>query len=90
MLSFVQLFPDKLNNILLVSGGGSRLIEVAQKYKELYPDADFVAYTDADEAGERFATSLGIEHIKPAKPYKDWNEVLNGGFQPIGDTKLPF
>ncbi len=29
-----------------------------------------------DEAGERFATSLGKKHTKPKEPFKDWNEEL--------------
>lgn len=90
LLSFIQIGEYDLNNSLLVSGGGSRIIEVAQRYMQLYPDAACVAFTDADEAGERFATSLGIEHIKPKESCKDWNEMLTNGFQPAGNTEVPF
>lgn len=77
LLSLYQLYKDKLSNTLLVSMGGLKAV-IIESYRSRYPNARHWLAVDDDEKGRQFAAVMNMQHRKPDKPFKDWNEQLKG------------
>lgn len=76
LLSFAELYSEKLTAHLLVSMGG--LNGLAEELKENYPDAELFCCVDNDKSGNKFAShcvQLGYQRFQP-KTCKDWNDFL--------------
>jgi hypothetical protein len=80
LLSYWQLFYNKLNSHILVSMAGLKEATVIETTQRLGLDlANAYLCVDNDEAGRQFAhqlkARLGVKVHLP-KEHKDWNEVL--------------
>ena len=74
LISFCEIFYQKITNYLLVSMGGLRS-QTVQKYQERYPDARHLLFVDHDIAGKEFSCRVGLS-VKYPEYGKDWNEYL--------------
>jgi hypothetical protein len=76
LLSFRELFANRLKAHLLVSMGG--LNGLAEEVRQQYPNARIFLCVDNDEAGNQFADRLkGLNMQKfQTRNVKDWNDLL--------------
>lgn len=80
LLSFVQLYREKLNNSALISMGGLKSA-VFYNYKRHYPESELWLCVDCDERGLDFAKQMKKEtkcyaFFPEDRTCKDWNELL--------------
>ena len=78
LLSFYEMYQNRLESFILVSMGGLK-VNVVERILEAYTSVteSFIC-TDADEASSNFKKGLTMPftEVLPVKPHKDWNEQL--------------
>lgn len=88
LLSFFEMYQNRLESFILVSMGGLK-DNVVQCTLEAYTSlTEVYICTDADNASSKFKSNLMIPFVEvlPHKPYKDWNEQLRDRKKKIGSV----